>query len=163
MLPSTFFPIYSIGKVLIRYLPTFLLRRYYNAERLSNLVYCDLVPRGESAQLDLGQVTTARVYLQLINLTPLPIELDRGQFSLQCAGAKIDFVHVSPRIAMTPGMAAQLPLQATIHEGSSRTIRDHVDPRINVQMTGYLEFTCTTGKFTKSICLSEIRPHLINR
>lgn len=63
---------------------------------------------------------------------------------------------------MKPGVAAQLPLQATIHEGSSRAIIDHLDHLINAWMTGHLEFTCTTGKFTKSISLSAIRLGLIN-
>jgi len=69
-LSATSFPIYSVAKALVRYLPGFLLRRYYTPERLASLVYCDVLPRGESVQLDLGPEASARLFLQLINLSP---------------------------------------------------------------------------------------------
>lgn len=62
---------------------------------MANLVYCDLVPRGSSTQLNLGQVTLAQVCLQVINLSPLQIELDRAQLVMQC-GAQVSNCCIYP-------------------------------------------------------------------
>lgn len=159
---ATSFPIYSVAKALVRYLPGFLLRRYYTPERLASLVYCDVLPRGESVQLDLGPVASARLFLQLINLSPFYIEFDSAQLVMQCGGAKIEFVHVSPRIAIASCMTTQLDLCTTIHGGSSSAIIDKLHIPLKAWLTGHMELSCSIGKLTKALSLSDIRPVLIN-
>jgi hypothetical protein len=158
----TSFPIYGVVKVLLRYMPNFLLRRYYNAERLANLVYCDLLPRSDSAQLDLGQVTSAQVFLQVINLSPLPIELDRAQLLMHYGGASIDFFYLSPRIPVESGVVAFVPLRSSIHERSAQVIGQSRNAPQKAWLTGSLSFNCAVMNFEKSISLSEIRLHLVN-
>lgn len=158
----TSFPIYSVAKVLIRYLPGFILRHYYTPQRMADLVYCDVLPRGESVQLDLGPVASAQIFLQLINLSPVPIELNSAQMAMQCNGAKIDFVHVSPCVTIPSGMAAQLHLCTSVHEGSSSAIIENHHIPLKAWLTGHMEFSCDVRKFSKALSLSDIRPVLIN-
>jgi hypothetical protein len=161
-LPTTSFPIYNLAKGLARYLPTIFLRRYYTAERMTNLVYCDLVPRGSSTQLNLGQVTLAQVCSQVINLSPLQIELDRAQLVMQCGGASIELLHLSPRISVGSGAVESIAFRTTIHEGSAQAIAKCTDAPLKAWLTGTLTFNCVAQNFSKAISLSEIYPNLIN-
>ena len=158
----TSFPIYGVAKVLLQHLPSFLLRRYYSAERLANLVYCDLLPRSDSAQLDLGQVTSAQVFLQVINLSPLPIELDRAQLLMHYGGASIEFFHLSPRIPVESGVIAFVPFRSSVHVGSAHVIAKSKNAPQKAWLTGSLTFNCAVWNFSKSISLTEIHLHMIN-
>lgn len=124
---------------------------------MANLVYCDLVPRGSSTQLNLGQVTSAQVWLQVINLSPLQIELDRAQLVMQCGGASIELLHLSPRISV-----GSIAFRTTIHEGSAQAIAKCTDAPLKAWLTGTLTFNCVAQNFSKAISLSEIYPNLIN-
>lgn len=155
-------PIYSLAKGLIRYVPGFLLRRHFTAEKLADLVYCDLAPRGEPAHINVGQVASARVYLQLINLSPFLVEMDRGQFDMNSGGGRIDFVHLK-RLQLEPGVIVHLALQAGIADGSALAIaRSPEDMTSRTRLDGVLEFNCGVRNFSKRIGLSEIRPVVIN-
>lgn len=154
-------PIYSLAKGLIRYVPGFLLRRHFTAEKLAELVYCDLAPRGEPAHINVGQVASAQVYLQLINLSPFPVEMDRGQFDMNSGGGRIDFVHLK-RLRLEPGVIVHLVLQASIADGSAVAIASSPEAMTRTSLNGAMEFNCGVRNFAKRIGLSDIRPVVIN-
>jgi len=81
---------------------------------------------------------------------------------MQCGGAKIEFVHVSPRIAIASCMTTQLDMCAKIHGGSSSAIIDKLHTPLKAWITGHMELSCSIGKFTKALSLPDIHPVLIN-
>jgi hypothetical protein len=160
MIPESI-PIYSLLKSLIKFIPNFFLRRYFTASKLAGLIYCDLVPRGESVWLNLGQVATGNVYLQVINLSPFMIELDRAHFNMNCGGGQIDFFSLK-RVDLVPGAITQIILQANITDGSAAAIANSPETPVKAWLTGNLELNCQVRNFSKSVGLSDVRPSVIN-
>jgi hypothetical protein len=154
-------PIYSLAKGLIRYVPSFLLKRHFTAERLANLVYFDLAPRGETAHINVGQVASANLYVQVINLAPFPIELDRAQLDMNCCGGRVDFVHLT-RLTLQSGGISQIALQSAITDGSATAIANSTETSPRAWLNGTVEFNCGFRNFSKRIGLSDIRPVVIN-
>lgn len=154
-------PIYSVLKGLIKHLPSFLFKRHFTAKRLADLVYCDLVPRGEAAYINVGAVASANVYLQVINLSPFPVEMDRAQLNMNCGGGSIDFVQLT-RLSVEPGVIAHLHLQASITDGSARAIACTSESPVKAWLNGSLEFNCSVRNFSKRIGLADIRPVVAN-
>jgi hypothetical protein len=70
------------------WLPNFILRKMYPIERLEKLIHVDVRARHESVVLNLGQPAVAQIWLQIINLSPFKITLDRAEFNLFC-GPKV--------------------------------------------------------------------------
>jgi hypothetical protein len=65
-------------------------RWYFTADRLAALVYVDIFPRHESARVDLGEIATFQLHLQVMNFTPFELELDRANFHFWCGGVRLD-------------------------------------------------------------------------
>jgi hypothetical protein len=154
-------PIYGILKGLIRNLPVILYKWYYTSERLSGLVYCDLFPRGESAEIDLGQLASARISLQIINLSPFPMEIDRAQLQMNLCGANIEFIQLR-RTNIEPGAITQLFLNSTMQDSSANAIASSPDTTMRAWLNGALEINCKVRNFQKVVGLPEIRPTVIN-
>jgi len=154
-------PIYGLLKGLIRHLPSIVFRWYYTPERLSSLVYCDLSPRGESVAIDLGQVTSARIFLQVINLSPFPMEIDRAQLQLNCGGANIDFVQLK-RTKIEPGAITQVFLQSSMQDGAANAIANSTETVPRAWLNGALEVNCSVRNFQRTVGLSDIRPTVSN-
>lgn len=154
-------PIYSLAKGLIRYVPSFLLKRHFTAERLANLVYFDLAPRGETAHINVGQAASANLYIQVINLAPLPIEFDRAQLDMDFCGGRINFVHLS-RHRLESGSISEIALHSTVTDGSAAAIVNSTESSPRAWLHGTVEFNCSLRNFSKRIGLSDIRPVVIN-
>ncbi|MCO6414100.1 MAG: hypothetical protein J5I92_15280 [Thiogranum sp.] len=76
------------------YLPNFLLRRLFKPLSLETLVNIDLRPRGDSINMNLGELPAAKIWLQIINHSPFDIELANMTVELWCGAATVDLSRV---------------------------------------------------------------------
>lgn len=79
---------------IFRWLPDFILKRVFSKRRLSELIYIDVKPRGESVRVDVGQPPIFEVWLQLINMTPFEVELDRAELEMNFSGIRVKYKHL---------------------------------------------------------------------
>lgn len=156
------FPIYGLLRGLMRWLPRFLIRRHYTAERLAGLIYLDVYPRGDAVMINLGQVASAQVTLQLINLSPFPIQIEQARFELDCAGVRISLSHLS-RKAIESGEVATLCLDEQMPDGAANAIANAHQERMKVWLSGNVEFNSEIRNFGKRVgALSDIYPWIVN-
>jgi hypothetical protein len=157
-------PIYGVLRSLLRWLPTWLLRRHYTAARLEKLIYFDFLPRCESARLDLAEAASISLALQLINLSPFYVEFDRGQYRFVYAGATINLNSLN-RKTIAPGESMSLHLQEAISDGYATQIAQNLHGN-QAWLEGSMEFNCRVRQFAKNIGnmsgiqLSVINPHI---
>ena len=97
-------------------LAAFLTRRYFTADRLAGLVYVDVNPRNESARVDLGCIATFQLHLQVINLSPFELELDRANFLFWCGGVRLDAA-ILKKERIASGASASLFISGAIPDG----------------------------------------------
>lgn len=126
-----------------------LARRYFRPERLASLVYVDLFPRHESARVDLGQVATYQFFLQIINLSPFELELDRGNFHLSCGGVRLDGL-ILKKEKIASGASTNLYVSGPVPEGHANQIAKfwRGNP---VLIEGNIEFNCAVRSFAKRV------------
>lgn len=149
----------------VRWLPGLLLKRFFPQRRLAELQYVDLQPRGESAAINLGEVTSYSLWLNIVNLSPFEVELDRAEFDFWFAGVSIR-TQVLNSLRLSPGQIATLQLSGTIPGGHAdaiaRTLRVS-SPYVEGALTGWINFNCKLHSFKKQIAsLQNIRPYVIN-
>lgn len=153
-------PIKQLWALLAR-LPKFLLKRRFTPETLAGLVYVDLRPRHDPATLDLGQSATFELWLQVINLSPFEVELDRADFGLQCG--PILRAGISRRQKISPGEIASLRVHGPMTDGQADEISRFIEHNSTVKLEGYMDFNCALHCFAKAIYnLEGIRPRVIN-
>lgn len=139
----------------------FLGRSYFTAERLAGMVYVDLYPRHESARVDLGPVATFQLHLQLMNLTPFELELDRANFHFWCGGVRLES-NILKRRTIASGASESLFLSGSIPDGAASQIA-LVFKGSQVALDGNIEFNCRVRSFAKSIgSLSGIQAVVVN-
>lgn len=157
-------PIGSVWSFL-RWLPHFVLRRFFPRARLGELQYVDISPRHESVRLDLGEVPSISIWLQLINLSPFPVELDRAEFELNCLGG-VAKVAVLRKQTLEPGAIERLYLNGPISDGCANAISRNRAANVaeaEASLSGHIEFNCKLHPFAKSIHqLSGVLPRLVN-
>jgi len=134
---------------LIRRLPSFFLRWYFTSEKLGRLIYVDLRPRHDSAVINLGQGANFRVYLQAINLSPFPVELDRASFRFWCGGVTLN-ASILKKQLIGPGEITGLSLQEAIPDGHANQIAKCLE-RNMIALDGNIEFNCKVRSFAKNI------------
>lgn len=127
----------------------FLARRYFSAERLASLVYVDLFPRHESARVDLGPVSTYQFYLQVINLSPFELELDRANFHLSCGGIRLDG-SILKKERLPTGSSTNLYVSGSISDGQAHQIAANLKGN-PVMIDGNIEFNCVARSFAKRV------------
>ena len=152
-------PIQGIWR-LLRWLPGFLLRRYFTREKLAQLIYVDLRPRHNSAVVDLGESASFSLYLMAINLSPFPIELDRAGFRFGLGGSMLH-ASILKKQVIAPGEITSLYISGTIPEGPAKQFARH--PSNPVVLDGNIEFNCNVQSFAKTIGhLDGIHPVVYN-
>lgn len=145
----------------IKWLPRALLRHFFPEERLSGLIYIDLRPRHEAATVDLGPSANYTLWLQLINLSPFEVELDRAGFRLW-AGGTILKSSILKKQRIRPGEITTLHVYDTIPDGHAGQIAENIEHNY-FALEGDIEFTCSVRPFAKSMGhLDGIRPRIIN-
>jgi hypothetical protein len=147
-MPIETIPIQSIWSVLRR-LPALLLRRYFTPEKLAGLIYIDIQPRHDSAVVDLGKVASFSLYLQAINLSPFPVELDRGSFRFWYRGVTLNASILNKQV-IGPGEIASLYLHEAIPDGHANQMA-RASANNPVALEGNIEFNCKVRSFAKRI------------
>jgi hypothetical protein len=156
-------PISSIWPA-IKWLPGATLKRFFPKERLSALQYVDLVPRGDSSTINLGEYATFDAWLNIINLSPFTVEFDRGEFVFWFGGASIKTTRAKKEL-IEPGRTMRFQISESLSDGVAKQIarnyRSNADLRAS--LTGFIEFNCRLHPFCRNIHdLTDIRPRLLN-
>jgi hypothetical protein len=155
-------PIKQLWK-LLSWLPKFILRRKFNPETLAELIYIDIMARHHSATMNLGESASFEVWLQLINLSPFEVELDRGSFELLCGPALSASILKRQKIA--PGEITSLRVHGSITDGQATQIARifSADKSNSVGLAGHIDFNCALHPFAKNIGhLDGINPRILN-
>jgi hypothetical protein len=154
-------PIYGVLRTLVRRLPRFYLRRRYPVERLAKLIYLDFQPRCESALINLGEAASVRLILQLINLSPFPVEIDRASFRFHYAGGTANLSSLN-RTKVDPGAATSLYLETELADGHANHMRRNWQGN-QAWLDGNVEFNCSVHPFAKKITsLTDIQLTVLN-
>lgn len=148
-MPVESIPIYGLLRSFLRWLPSWLLRRYYSADRLAQLIYFDFQPRCESAWVNVAGAASVRLTMQLINLSPFPVELDRAQLRFVYAGATVNFSSLG-RQTVGPGDSLSLFLEEALADGHAAAIRANWQGN-QAWLDGLLEFNCRVRQFAKHL------------
>jgi hypothetical protein len=134
---------------------------YFTSERLAQLVYVDLFPRHESARIDVGPAASFQLHLQVINLSPFELELDRANFHLWCGGVRLD-ASILQKESIPAGKSASLFVSAAIVDGHANQLLKNYENN-QVTLDGNIEFNCRVRSFAKNIGqLSGIQAKVVN-
>ncbi len=152
-------PIQSVWSILRR-LPL-LLRWYFTQEKMAGLVYLDIQPRHHPVVVDLGPAASFSLYLQAINLSPFPVELDRASFRFWYGGASIN-AYILNKQVISPGEIACLYISEVIPDGQANQMASSPDGN-PVVLDGNIEFNCKVRPFAKRVGnLDGINPKVLN-
>ena len=142
----------TVGKLVLGKLPPFLLKRYYTQERMARLVYIDLLPQNQSAWLNLGPAAEFRVAMQVINLLPFPVELDRALIRLSCGTSPLESLNVERRWFQS-GEIGAVTFAGNIPDGHAQQIAQNQGSAAG-GLDGLFEFNSRVQQFKRVI------PHL---
>lgn len=153
-------PIQGVWRLLLRQLPSFLLRWHFSQERLARLIYVDIRPRHNSVTVDLGQTASFSLYLQTFNLSPFIVELDRASFRF-CLGGTPLKASILEKKRINPGEIAILYISEYIPDGPANETARYPDNPIWLE--GNIEFNCSVRSFAKTFGpLDGINPKFYN-
>ena len=136
-------------KWLLSWLPSFVLRWYYSPLRLAQLVYVDVQPRNEAVCLNLGPAADFRVTMQVINLSPFAIELDRAKIELLCGTAPLEATNLERR-NIEAGEIASVYFRQLIPDGHAQQIVQNQGSG-SASLSGLFEFNCKVQAFARRI------------
>ena len=143
-------PIGSIW-TFMRWLPGFFLKKIFPPQRLSNLVYFDIQPRGSSCTLNLGEISSITVYLNLINLSPFNLALDRGIFEFILCGVPIKTNYLRSA-TIKPGQIFIFSISETLPDNVANHIAKSLQSNpSDGTLIGHIEFNCKLHSFSKDI------------
>lgn len=130
-------------------LVAFLARWYFTPERLASLVYVDVFPRNESVRIDLGQVSTFQFFLQIINLSPFEMELDRANFTLSCGGVGLDGL-ILKKEKISSGKSINLLVSGSVPDGHACQIAKFWKNN-QAAIYGNIEFNSIVRSFSRRV------------
>lgn len=145
----------------LTWLPKFVLRRIFTKEKLADLILVDVRPRHDYATVNLGDVATFDLWIQIINLSPFEVELDRANLGFTCGGTTVKSYFLKKEIIL-PGEIKEMYVTESISDGQANQIAKTLD---NHQTTISMdaEFNCTLHSFTKITgSLTGLRPRFVN-
>lgn len=145
----------------LRWFPPFILKRVFSKERLSDLVLIDVQPRHESVRVDLGEASSYTIWLQVINMTPFEVELDRAEFDFMCVGTKVTKQYIKKEV-FKPGQVNSLHIEGDIPSAKANQIARLLDQnRSSISL--HCEFNCRLHNFSKvRRNLDGVNVHFIN-
>ncbi len=147
--------------VVAKYLPAFLLRRYFTADRLAGLVYVDVMPRNDSVTLNLAAPATAAVNLQVINLAPVAIQLEQAEFRLTAGNVSTKFTVVRKQ-RFGVGEIAYIHCDQNLQDSQARAIAQQMSD-LRITLDGHIEFSSAIRAFPREIrYLEGIRARFFN-
>ena len=133
----------------LRKVPGYFLRRHFPPERLADLIYFDLQPRHDSAVVNLGPAAFFQLRLQIINLSPVDVELDRATLCFWCGGATFD-INYQERQTIQPSGIASIQVRGLIPDGHANQISVHGNSNSSA-LSGSVEFNCKVHPFKKRL------------
>jgi hypothetical protein len=148
---ETTIPIQGLWKF-IRWLPGFILRWYFPPAKMAQLIYVDMLPRGDSAIVDLGESASFTLNLQVINLSPFSVELDRANFRFWAGGHMLNALILKRQI-IAPGEITTLFMREVIPDGHANGIAKSLQVNQNnaAALDGNIEFNCKLHTFAKTV------------
>jgi hypothetical protein len=141
-------PIQGLLRSLLSKLPKLFLRRHFTAEKLAGLIYVDIKPRHESVTINLSQGASFTLWIQVINLSPFDLELDRANFVFWCGSARFK-TSILKRQIIAPGEIVSLHIEDVIPDGYAQQIAKSSESRMALE--GNMEFNCKVRSFAKNI------------
>lgn len=151
-------PISSIWSFL-SWLPKFVLRKKFPESRMAKLIYADLRPRHQPVTINCGQDSYLMIWLQLINLTPFSVTLDRANLRFQC-GQTWNTPYLE-RIQIKSGASATVLIRQDIQVDPATSLKQQISNG-TCCLNGSLQFDCKLHSFTKPLTLDGIIPHFMN-
>jgi hypothetical protein len=149
----------------IKWMPAALLRRYFPKNRLGELQYIDLMPRGDSATVNLGECASFDVWLNVINLSPFSVEFDRSELTFWFGGTSVKATRTKKQV-IEPGHTFRFQISELIPDGMANQIARNCNAsgaNLTASLSGFVEFNCKLHSFCREIPdLSDIRPRLLN-
>lgn len=143
------------------WLAAILARAYFTAARLAGMVYVDIYPRHEPVRVDLGAVASFQIHVQLMNLSPFELELDRANFQFWCGGIKLEAT-ILKKERIAPGASKSLFLSGSIGDGQANQINRQYKNN-SMSLDGNIEFNCIVRSFAKQVSqLSGIQAVVFN-
>jgi hypothetical protein len=136
-------------KTLIGKLPAWVVRYWYPAGRLADLLYVDIFPRSDSVWINFGSSPEIRVQIQVINLSPFPCEIEQGQLELLCEGVSVK-LRLLQRRRLASGEIAVVCLHEALSDGQAKTIRANWGSN-TTSMSGTVEVASSINRFTKPV------------
>lgn len=152
-------PISILWSFFRKWLPNYYLKKKFSPEILSQLIYVDIRPRHESVSINLSSSGSYQIWLQVINLSPFDIELDRSEFNF-CCGARLKCRTVL-RKKIKSGETSVIFLEDTISDGQAGEIALNASNNTCL-LDGYMEFNCVLHPILKHLSLDGIKPRYIN-
>lgn len=131
-----------------KWVPSFILKRLFTKQRLADLVFIDVMPRYQSVQVNLGDVASYDIYLQVINMSPFSIELDRAEIVFSCAGTQLKSQYIKKE-EYASGRIGALYISGDIESAKADQIVRHYD-RNDSYLDLHIEFNCKLHNFQKT-------------
>jgi hypothetical protein len=101
------------------------------------------------------------VWLQVINLSPFAIELDRASFQFWWGGSILN-ASILDKKTIAPGEITSIFIRDTIPDSHAGQIAKDID-NSQFALEGNIEFNCSITPFSKKIGhLDGIRPRVMN-
>lgn len=145
---ETTIPIQGLWRIL-RWLPGLFLRWYFTPAKLARLIYVDIYPRYDSAVVELGQSASFTLNLQVINLSPFSVELDRASFHFWCGGTILN-ASILKKQVIAPGEITTLYIRESIPDGHANQIAKMLQGN-PIALEGNIEFNCKVCSFAKTV------------
>jgi hypothetical protein len=129
---------------------------------MGELILIDVRPRYEYATVDLGEAASFNIWLQMINLSPFDVELDRAELRFWCGGT-VQNASILRKMALNSGKVLDLYLTESIADGHASQIARNLDNhRSAIEIN--IEFNCKLHSFNKYTGqLSGVLPRFINQ
>lgn len=112
------------------------------------MTYVDIYPRHAFVRVDLGGATF-QLHLQLMNLTPFELELDRASFHFWCGGVRLDATFLKKQ-KIASGASESL-FRFWIYPDGAADQNALVFRGNQVTLDGNIEFNCRARSFAKGV------------
>ncbi len=131
-----------------KWLPNYLLRRIFSKKRLSELIYIDIKPRGDSVRVNLNETSSYEVWLQFINMSPFDVELDRAEFDFNFGGTGVKNKHLRKSVIKS-GQIFDLRISDGIEGNKAKVISRMSNSGNESSVNLYCVFNCKLHQFEK--------------
>jgi hypothetical protein len=124
-------------------------------------VYVDFIPRTEYAYVNMAGSASVKLAIQVMNLSPFEVELDRAVFRLQFGGPPVQLNHMKRQTLSASGRT-ELFLESSMTEGQCSALAACL-PTPRAYLDGHMEFNCKVQNFSKSLgAMSGIQLTIVN-